>query len=54
MYHLGEKYLPQNIAITVENNPYYYQNRYLEFTKPRKKNKYKVHRLKGNFKNIKN
>ena len=53
MYHLGEKYLPQNIAITVENNPYYYQNRYLEFTKPRKKNKYKVHRLKGNFKNIK-
>ena len=27
--------------------------RYLEFTKPKKKNKYKIHRLKGNFKNIK-
>ena len=53
MYHLGEEYLPQNIARTVENNPYYYQNRYLEFTKPKKKNKYKIHRLKGNFKNIK-
>ena len=53
MYHLGEEYLPQNIARTVENNPYYFQNRYLEFTKTRKKNKYKVHRLKGNFKNIK-
>ena len=53
MYHLGEKYLPQNIARTVENNPYYYQNRYLEFTKPKKKNKYKIHRLKGSFKNIK-
>ena len=53
MYHLGEKYLPQNIARTVENNPYYYQNRYLKFTKTKKKNKYKVYRLKGNFKNIK-
>ena len=53
MYHLGEEYLPKNIAKTVENNPYYFQNRYLEFTKTRKKNKYKVYRLKGKFKNIK-
>ena len=53
MYHLGEEYLPKNIAKTVENNPYYFQNRYLEFTKTRKKNKYKVYRLKEKFKNIK-
>ena len=33
MPHLGTEYLPQNIARTVENNPYYYQNRYLKFTK---------------------
>lgn len=54
MYHLREEYLPRNIAKKVENNPYYFQNRYLEFTKPKRKNgKYNVYKFKGNFKDIK-
>ena len=53
MYHLGEKYLPKNIANKVEHNPYYYQNRYMEFIHPKKKKqKYKVYKYKGKFKDI--
>lgn len=53
MYHLGEQYLPKNIANKVEHNPYYYQNRYMEFIHPKKKKqKYKVCKYKGKFKDI--
>ena len=53
MYHLGEQYLPKNIANKVEHNPYYYQNRYMEFIHPKKKKqKYKVYKYKGKFKDI--
>ena len=53
MYQLGEKYLPKNIANKVEHNPYYYQNRYMEFIHPKKKKqKYKVYKYKGKFKDI--
>ena len=51
MYHLGEEYLPKNIANKVEHNHYYYQNRYMEFIHPKKKKqKYKVYKYKGKFK----
>ena len=53
MYHLGEQYLPKNIANKIEHNPYYYQNRYMEFIHPKKKKqKYKVYKYKGKFKDI--
>ena len=53
MYHLGEQYLPKNIANKVELNPYYYQNRYMEFIYTKKKKpKYKVCKYKGKFKDI--
>lgn len=53
MYHLGEQYLPKNIANKVEHNPYYYQNRYMEFIHlKKKKQKYKVYKFKGKFKDI--
>ena len=53
MYHLGEQYLPKNIANKVEHNPYYYQNRYMEFIHPKKKKqRYKVYKYKGKFKDI--
>ena len=53
MYHLGEEYLPKNIASRVNQNPYYMQNRYLEFVKPkRNKKEYKVYKFKGDLKNI--
>ena len=53
MYHLGEQYLPKNIANKIEHNPYYYQNRYMEFIHPKKrKQKYKVYKYKGKFKDI--
>ena len=53
MYHLGEEYLPKNIASRVNQNPYYMQNRYLKFVKPkRNKKKYKVYKFKGNLNNI--
>jgi len=53
MYHLGEQYLPKNIANKVEHNPYYYQNRYMEFIHPKKKKqKYRVYKYKGKFKDI--
>lgn len=53
MYQLGEQYLPKNIAEKVNKNPYYMQNIYLEFVKPKKKyKKYNVYNFKGNFKNM--
>ena len=53
MYHLGEQYLPKNIANKVEHNPYYYQNRYMEFIHfKKKKQKYEVCKYKGKFKDI--
>ncbi len=53
MYHLGEQYLPKNIANKVEHNPYYYQNRYMEFIHhKKKKQKFKVYMYKGKFRNI--
>lgn len=53
MYRLGEQYLPKNIVNKVEQNPYYYQERYMKFVHPRKKNKrYTVYKLKGKFKDI--
>ena len=53
MYHLGEEYLPKSIANKVEHNPYYYQNRYMEFIhSKKKKQKYKVYKYKGKFKDI--
>ena len=53
MYHLGEQYLPKNIASRVNQNPYYYQNRYIEFIHPKKKKqKYNVCKYKGKFKEI--
>ena len=53
MYHLGEEYLPKNIANKVEHNPYYYQNRYMEFIHPKKKKQeYKVYKYKGKFRDI--
>ena len=48
MYHLGEEYLPKNIASKVEHNPYYYQNRYMEFIHTKKKKQ----KYKGKFKDI--
>ena len=52
-FSLGEQYLPKNIANKVEHNPYYYQNRYMEFIHPKKKKqKYKVCKYKGKFKDI--
>ncbi len=50
MYHLGEQYLPKNIANKVEHNPYYYQNRFIHTKK--KKQKYKVCKYKGKFRAI--
>ncbi len=53
MYQLGEEYLPKNIANKVEQNPYYYQNRYYDYIKPKRKcKKFKVYRLKGSYKSI--
>lgn len=53
MYHLGEQYLPKNIANKVEHNTYYYQNRYMEFIHPKKKKpQYRIYKYKGKFRNI--
>lgn len=53
MHHLGEEYLPKNIASRVNQNPYYMQNSYLEFVKTKRdKKKFKVYKFKGDFKNI--
>lgn len=55
MYHLGDKYLPKNIAERVFQNPYYVQDEYYKLMKPKKKySKYnKVYKFKGDLKNIK-
>lgn len=53
MYRLGEEYLPKNIVNKVEQNPYYYQERYMKIVHSRKKNKrYTVYKFKGKFKDI--
>lgn len=54
MYQLGEEYLPENIAYKVNQNPYYMQNDYYDFIKPKKKSKqYNVYKFNGSFKDIK-
>ena len=54
MYQLGEEYLPQNISYKVSHNPYYMQDKYYNFIKPRtNKRKYKIYKFKGSFKDIK-
>ncbi|MDE5830214.1 MAG: relaxase/mobilization nuclease domain-containing protein [Clostridia bacterium] len=53
MYQLGEKYLPKNIANKVKQNPYYYQDGYMKFIRPQRKNKnYTIYNFKGSFKDI--
>ena len=49
MYRLGEKYTPNAIAAKVRNNPYHYQNKYLEFTKVKKRRNVKRGKYKGSF-----
>ena len=49
MYRLGEKYTPNAIAEKVRNNPYQYQNKYLEFTKVKKRRNVKRGKYKGSF-----
>lgn len=49
MYRLGEKYTPNAIAEKVRNNPYHYQNKYLEFTKVKKRRNVKRGKYKGSF-----
>lgn len=55
LYHLGEKYLPKNIADRVFQNPYYVQEEYYKLMKSKKKySQYnKVYKFKGDLKNIK-
>lgn len=55
LYHLGERYLPKNIADRVFQNPYYVQDEYYKLMKPKKKYRQynKVYRFKGDIKNIK-
>ena len=53
MYQLGEKYTPKNIADRVFNNPYYVQEQYYKFIKPRKAyKKNKIYMFNGKFKDI--
>ena len=53
MYQLGEKYTPKNIADRVFNNPYYVQEKYYKFIKPRKTyKKNKVYMFNEKFKDI--
>lgn len=49
MYRLGEQYIPNAIAEKVRNNPYHYQNKYLEFTKVKKRRNIKRRKYKGSF-----
>lgn len=54
MYHLGEEYLPRNIENKIRQNPYHYQDKYLEYVHPRKRNKqYKIYKFIGDFNRIK-
>ena len=53
MYQLGEQYTPKNIKGRVFNNPYYVQEQYYKFIKPRKTyKKNKVYMYNGKFKDI--
>lgn len=54
LYRLGEEYNIENISYEVNHNPYYYQQRYYDYIKPKKKyyNKNKVYKFKGNFKSM--
>ena len=53
MYHLGEQYTPKFIYQKVANNPYYYQNRYMDLFHSKKKRKvYKRFKYKGSFESI--
>lgn len=52
MYRLGENYTPKYINQKVINNPYYYQNRYMELFHSKKKKVYKKAKYKGSFENI--
>ena len=53
MYHLGEQYLPINIENKIRQNPYYYQDKYLEYVHPKKKIKqYKIYKFMGDFNKI--
>jgi len=53
MYQLGEQYTPKKIADRVFNNPYYVQEQYYKFIKPRKTyKKNKVYMFNGKFKDI--
>ena len=53
IYSILDEELRKIYAGIVEHNPYYYQNRYMEFIHPKKKKqKYKVYKYKGKFKGI--
>ena len=54
LYRLGEEYSLKNIIYEINQNPYYYQDRYFNYIKPKKKsyNKNKVYKYKGSFKSI--
>lgn len=53
MYHLGDKYLPKNIAERVFQNPSYVQEECYKLVKPKKiYKKYKVYKFRGNLKKI--
>ena len=53
LYRLGEKYSLENISDKIYNNPYYCQERYYNYIKPKTKYcKNKVYIYKGSFKSI--
>ena len=50
MYHLGDRYLPQNIIDRVNQNPYYVQDEYYKIMKPKKTYmRKKIYKYKGEF-----
>lgn len=49
MYRLGEQYTPNVIVEKIRNNPYHYQNKYLEFIKVKKRRNVKRGKYKGSF-----
>ena len=53
MYHLGDNYIPENIAHRVRQNHCYVQNKYYYFIKTKTNKKYKRCKLKGKVNNIK-
>ena len=52
MYRLGEEYLPNVIANKVNQNPYYYQQRYYNFIKPTYRYRQRRGRYIGSFSSI--